>query len=223
MLKWLTWVLFNTNTQIWKSVIDVLSVTLSSLAAAEQQITDREAQILVPNIVEQSGHNNLAIRDGMISILRQSLQVYPRVRILPMLLQGIASKNKRSATCAMKAIGDALDRQVALQLAKAQKDMSVVLRMLEDKDTELKKAAVHVVASLSHLIEAEVFARICKSLSKDTVGVVRAAAARLPQEGHASAGAMGQEVSSLEISQLSTGAAEGPRLRPATPERRTGA
>jgi len=222
ILKWLTWTLFNPNTQIWKLVLDVLNSMLSSLAAGEQQLTDREAQILLPNIVERSGHNNLAIRDGMTSVLRQSLQVYPRVRILPILLHGLTSKSKRSAACAMRAIGDALDRQVAHQLAKAQKDVSVILRMLEDKDAELRKGAVHVVASLSILLEADAFARICKSLSKDTMGVVRAAAARLPHEGQ---GAMSQyqDASCLDISHMPfSGAVEGPsRLRPGTPPRRT--
>jgi len=57
VLKWLTWTLTNPNTQIWKLTLDILNGLLHGMATSEYQLTDREAQILIPNIVERSGHN----------------------------------------------------------------------------------------------------------------------------------------------------------------------
>jgi len=180
VLKWLTWTLFNTNTQVWKLTLDVLGCILESLSALGVQLTDREAQILVPNLVEKSGHNNQTIRESMMLLLGRSLEVYPLTKSLPMLLQGLTSKNKRSAGCVLRTLGSALDRQGTSQLVRSHKDITLIMKMLEDKDLELRKAAVHVVASLSQHVEDETFARITKGLSAAMVQAVRAAVARLP-------------------------------------------
>jgi len=188
VLKWLTWVLFTTNTQTWKQALEVLNSLLGSIAATEGgQLTEREAHILVPNIVERSGHNNLAIRESMMLVLSQSMQVYSRLKMLPMLLHGLASKNKRSATCTLHTLAEGCDRQVAYQTLRSQKDVLVIVRMLDDKDMELRKAAVHFVALLSIHAEGDAFAKSCgRHLAKDTQTVVKTAAARLRPEGEAS-------------------------------------
>merc|ERR1719336_1702391 len=77
ILKWLMWMLFNTNTQIWKHVLDILNVLLDRLVGADIQLTEREAQILVPNVLEKSGHNITSIRESMMSILKQLPSVCP--------------------------------------------------------------------------------------------------------------------------------------------------
>ena len=135
--------------QVWKLVLDVLTTLLQNLERAlecrwtftstrhtaestslfsswiadmpgmDVQLTDRETQILVPNIVERSGHNILVIRESMQELLRpellpmkqpvlsanfHSLAIRPRRicasvasrgRVLPMLLHGLTSKSKR--------------------------------------------------------------------------------------------------------------------------------
>jgi len=180
VLKWLTWMLFNTNTQVWKLVLEVLGGLLDRLVAAEVVLTDREAQILAMNVLERSGHNIVSVRENMMSILRQTLLVHPRLKLLPLILLALASKNKRSAACAMRLLGDALDRQVAATLARSQKDLGVVLKMVDEKDPDVRKAAIHVVASLSQHLDSDAFSRIVQSMPKSTQPIVRSAAARLP-------------------------------------------
>lgn len=179
ILKWLTWMLFNTNTQIWKHVLDILNVLLDRLVAADIQLTERESQILVPNLLEKSGHNITSIRESMMSILRQLPSVCPRMRIFPLLLHGLSSKNKRSVACTLRILGDVLDRQSASLLIRSNKDIGVVLKLLDERDTDVRHVAVHVIASLSHYVGSEAFAKICKGLPACTQQTVRSAAARL--------------------------------------------
>jgi len=208
VLKWLTWILFNSNTQVWKLVLEVLSALLHNLAAAEMQLTEREQQILVPNIVERSGHNISAIRETMSSILRQCILVCPRLRILPMLLHGLTSKSKRSACCSLKAIGDALDRPTAVALLRSQKDLALVLKMTEDKDAEIRKAAVHVAALFSLHLEEEAFSRLCRGLPAAAKGPVRAAVAKLTSADAATLPAP----KSAQPSSLNTSVSESPAV-----------
>ena len=83
----------------------------------------------------------------------------PRLRMLPMLLNGLSSKSKRSAACAMRAIGDLLDRQTALALLRSQKDLAQVLNHTVDKDPELRRSAVHTTALLSLHLDDDVFGK----------------------------------------------------------------
>merc|ERR1719424_633338 len=130
-----------------------------------------------------------------------------------MLLHGLASKNKRSANCALRAMADGFDRQVAFQLLRAQKDVSIIVKMLDDKDLELRKAALNIVALLSQYADSTAFERGCgRHLSKDMQLVVKTAAARLPPVASA-----GEEASCLDVSHLSEVSVQANAVRQAAP------
>ena len=47
--------------------------SIADMPGMDVQLTDRETQILVPNIVERSGHNILVIRESMQELLRPEI------------------------------------------------------------------------------------------------------------------------------------------------------
>lgn len=179
LLKWLTWMLTNANTKVWKLVLDVLTTLLQNLERMDVQLTDRETQILVPNIVERSGHNILVIRESMQELLRTCACVASRGRVLPMLLHGLTSKSKRSAACCMRAIGDILDRGTTLALLRSQKDLGLVLKLTVDKDADVRRSAVHTVSLFSLYVDDDVFIKVCRGLPPLAKGPVQTAAVRL--------------------------------------------
>lgn len=182
VLKWLTWMLWHANTKVWKSMLDVLLALLRNLEGLDVPLTDRETQILVPNIVERSGHNILAIRELMQEVLRLCGVLAPRARMLPMLLNGLSSKSKRSAACSMKAIGDMLERQSTLSLLRSQKDLGLVLKLTADKDPEVRRSAVQTVALLSLHLDDDVFIKVSRGLPPLAKGPVQQAAMSLQEE-----------------------------------------
>jgi len=179
VLKWVTWLLFNTNTQIWKACLELLAGLADGMATASVELTDREASILIPSLIERSGHNMPTIRESMVLILRQYLSAYSNIKALPMLLHGLASKNKRSAGCALRCIGDVVDRHVASALTRAPKDLAMIARFLDDKDADNRRAAQQLFASLSPHVETDVFNKILGTLPGSIQSVIRAAATRL--------------------------------------------
>jgi len=179
LLKWLTWMIFTANTQVWKAILEVLSCTLKQMEAVGLPLTDREAQILMPNILERSGHNIAAVREGMEALIRQTLAVHPKAKLLPILMQGLLSKNKRSVACAMRGIGEAVDKNVAATLARSQKDLASILKLVDEKDADVKKAATNTVATLSLFMDNATFGRIIKGLPPNLQQVVRSAAAKM--------------------------------------------
>jgi len=179
LLKWLTWMLLNTNTQVWRLTLEVFSCLLELLASEGIQLSDREAQILLPNILERSGHNMPALREFMEGILRRSLPLYPRLKILPMVLHAKSSKNKRSAAIALRFLAEMLDRQIGPVLAKSQKELSIISKLMDDKDGEVRRAALHAVACLSQHVDSEVFERVLAVLPKLLQTTVRSAASRM--------------------------------------------
>mmetsp|Transcript_69081 Transcript_69081/g.133358 ORF Transcript_69081/g.133358 Transcript_69081/m.133358 type:complete len:919 (-) Transcript_69081:43-2799(-) len=180
LLKWLTWMLLNTNTQVWRLTLEVLSSLLERLASEDGiQLSDREAQILMPNILERSGHNMPALREFMQGILKRSLPLYPRLKMLPMVLHGTLSKNKRSAAVALRFLAEMLDRPIAAVLVKSQKDLGIISKLMDDKDGDVRRTALHAVACLSQHVDAEVFERMLTALPKLLQTTVRAAASRM--------------------------------------------
>eukprot|EP00930_Biecheleria_cincta_P087282 TRINITY_DN7652_c0_g3_i1.p1 TRINITY_DN7652_c0_g3~~TRINITY_DN7652_c0_g3_i1.p1 ORF type:complete len:1591 (-),score=303.38 TRINITY_DN7652_c0_g3_i1:114-4736(-) len=202
LLKWLVWMLFNTNTQVWKLLLEVFEILLQNLADAQIQLTDRETQILVPNLVERSGHSIPLIRETMVSLLRSCSLVCPRTRLWPMLLHGLTSKSKRSAACSMRAICYVLDRPTVMGLLRSQKDLALILKTTEDKDADLKHATIQTVAEMSLHVDEDGFNQICRSLSGATKNAIKAAASKLTpaceqQEGKAAlATSLGMNVES---------------------------
>jgi len=184
VLKWLTWMLTNANTKVWKLVLDALLTLLENLARVEVQLTDREIQILVPNIVERSGHNIQVIRESMQELLRLCAGVAPRGRLLPMLLHGLSSKSKRTAASSMRVLGDLLDRGTILTLLRSQKDLGLVLKMTVDKDADVRRAAVNTVSLFSLYLDDDVFTKVCRGLPPLAKGPVQTAAYRVgaPEE-----------------------------------------
>lgn len=176
VIKWITWMLFNTNTQVWKGCLDVLGALLRGLTSTGSELTDREASVLIPNMIERSGHNMQAIRESMMGLLRQLHGVYPRIKMLPMLIHGLTSKNKRSAACCLRCLGD-MDRHTALALSRS-KDLTLVIRFLDDKDAESRRSSQQVLVSLSHYVDCETFNRVIHSLPKSVQQSIRVAASR---------------------------------------------
>lgn len=178
-LKWLTWMLLNTNTQVWRLTMEVISCLLERLASEGVQLSEREVQILLPNILERSGHNMPALREFMEGILKRSLPLYPRLKMLPMVLHATLSKNKRSAVVALRFLAEMLDRQIAAVLAKSQKEPSVLSKLMDDKDGDVRRTALHAVACLSQYLDGEVFERMLSAFPKLLQTPVRAAASRM--------------------------------------------
>eukprot|EP00929_Paragymnodinium_shiwhaense_P046934 TRINITY_DN23854_c0_g2_i2.p1 TRINITY_DN23854_c0_g2~~TRINITY_DN23854_c0_g2_i2.p1 ORF type:complete len:1766 (+),score=482.27 TRINITY_DN23854_c0_g2_i2:61-5298(+) len=211
MLKWLTWMLFNTNTQIWKQVIEILGGIFSGLAGLGMQLTDREAQILLPNLLEKAGHNIASIRESMCDLLRAALTVYNGLKALPMVIHGLTSKNKRNVACGLRGIGGAMDRQVAAALQRSQKDMRALMGLTSDKDAEVRKLAGQVLATFAMHADPHFWDRMFKTLPTTAQTVVR------------NSTPMVQPTTRPPVPQLAQSAPQAPAAAPMTPGRAGGA
>ncbi len=62
----------------------------------EYVLTDHEASVLLPHLVERLGHNNTSMRSLMREVLREIHLVYDPKKTFAWLVQGLFSANKRS-------------------------------------------------------------------------------------------------------------------------------
>merc|ERR1719215_1395731 len=102
LLKWLTWMMFSTNTQVWKAVLDVFQCLVDHLVEQEFQLTDREVQITLPNLLDKSGHSQAVIRDSLATLIESTLPLFLSYKVSPIVVQAMASKNKKSASFAVR-------------------------------------------------------------------------------------------------------------------------
>mmetsp|Transcript_68772 Transcript_68772/g.128310 ORF Transcript_68772/g.128310 Transcript_68772/m.128310 type:complete len:1474 (+) Transcript_68772:58-4479(+) len=169
VLKWLTWLLSNQNVQLWKGALDTLGMLLQGLQTDGLELTEREAQILVPVLAERSGHGMTGLRETMVALLGLLPTVYAPSRLVPLLLQGLSSQNRRSVQCTLRALADVLDQQAAVVLSRSQKDFLAIVKLAEDKDPDMRKHATHLLTVVSTHIGTEAFQRLCTSAPRSAV------------------------------------------------------
>jgi len=179
VLKWLTLMFASTSVQVWRTTQEAITTLFEGLSSSYYELTEREALVLVPILIERSGHNMESLREGMVVVLQQLPRVFPHMKLLPLLLNGLCSRSRRSVMCTLRALTACMDAQVATALARSQKDITFLINLNNDKDTDVRAHAAHCFASMSQYLDPECFHRLSKLLSKPALQAVQAIQAKL--------------------------------------------
>ena len=145
--RWIYMRLFDTNTQVVKAVLEVASALLAAYAAANAQLQDNVATILIPILCERLGHNNTAIRTQVRQVIEQSYPVQVPSRYMTFLSQGLASKNTRTRTECLETLTSAI-RDLSAPPPPI-KDLKTAAKLAGHSDTSLRNAAVGLFTELN--------------------------------------------------------------------------
>jgi cytoskeleton-associated protein 5 len=96
ILSWAIMILCEANTQSSVKVLSMLKEFLSSLRNEGYHLSEMEASILLPGVIEKSGSNQDYIRSSYREVLRSSTRVFNATRVLDYVVQGLGSKNSRT-------------------------------------------------------------------------------------------------------------------------------
>jgi cytoskeleton-associated protein 5 len=86
-------------------VIDFLFDLVDALRNDEYSLTDYEASILIPCLVEKSGHNIEKVREKIRELTRLLCHIYPPSKVFAYVVEGLRSKNNRTRVECVDAIG----------------------------------------------------------------------------------------------------------------------
>lgn len=96
LLKWIVIRMFESQAAIVARVQDLLDALFVMLQSSDYALSDYEANILLPQLVDRLGNPKERFRKGFRSVIRSVCHVYPASKLVPHLMGGLRSKNTRT-------------------------------------------------------------------------------------------------------------------------------
>ena len=116
---------------------------LAALVARGHALSEYEAAVFLPAVVERAGHNQDRLRALHRDVLRLACGVYPAARVADHLAQGLGSKSNRTKIECCEELAAIIDREgTAPILASRAKPMAAVAALLKERDGATRTAAL---------------------------------------------------------------------------------
>ncbi|RZC65417.1 hypothetical protein C5167_009104 [Papaver somniferum] len=145
LLKWFVLRFCESNTTCLLKVLEFLPELFDALKDEGYHLTESEAAIFLPCLMEKSGHNIAQVREKMRELTKQIASLYSASKLFPYILEGLRSKNNRSRIECVDLIGFLMDAHSA-EISGQLKSLQLVAALTSERDGELRKAALNTMA-----------------------------------------------------------------------------
>ncbi|XP_042026469.1 protein MOR1-like isoform X1 [Salvia splendens] len=145
LLKWFVLRFCESNTSCLLKVLEFLPELLDLLRNEGYTMTEAEATIFLPCLVEKSGHNIEKVREKMRELMKQVIQTYSAAKTFPYILEGLRSRNNRTRIESADHVGFLLDNYGA-EISSQLKSLQIVASLTAERDGDTRKAALNTLA-----------------------------------------------------------------------------
>lgn len=136
------------NTSSLLRVLDWLSALFEALRVAGYRLREEEAVLLLPIVLEKSGHNLPAVRERFRKLMRAACGLYPVSKFVAFLGSGLSSKNNRSRVECLEELAAIIDRHgVEVAERAGAKVLPGVVPLVTERDATLRKSALEVLCA----------------------------------------------------------------------------
>ncbi|KAG8078290.1 hypothetical protein GUJ93_ZPchr0007g5646 [Zizania palustris] len=146
LLRWFVLRFCESNTTCLLKVLDFLPELFDVLKDQSYMLTEAEAAIFLPCLVEKSGHNIEKVREKMGELIKQMANIYSLPKLLPYVLEGLRSKNNRTRIECVDIIGYFIDHH-GTEVSGLLKNLPSVAALTAERDGEIRKAALNTLAT----------------------------------------------------------------------------
>ncbi|KAL6853776.1 hypothetical protein ACP4OV_019805 [Aristida adscensionis] len=146
LLRWFVLRFCESNTTCLLKVLDFLPELFDLLKDQSYMLTEAEAAIFLPCLVEKSGHNIEKVREKMGELIKQMVNIYSLPKLLPYVLEGLRSKNNRTRIECVDIIGYFIDHH-GTEVSGLMKNLPSVAALTAERDGEIRKAALNTLAT----------------------------------------------------------------------------
>ncbi|XP_075482197.1 protein MOR1 isoform X2 [Primulina tabacum] len=145
LLKWFVMRFCESNTSCLLKVLEFLPELLDMLKNEGYTMTEAEAAIFLPCLVEKSGHNIEKVREKMRELMKQMIHMYSATKTFPYVLEGLRSRNNRTRIECADLVGFLLDNYGA-EISGQLKSLQIVASLTAERDGDARKAALNTLA-----------------------------------------------------------------------------
>ncbi|GAX77872.1 hypothetical protein CEUSTIGMA_g5314.t1 [Chlamydomonas eustigma] len=144
ILRWCVLRIVESNTQSLMKTLELLKAILEAMAQAGARLTEFEAKLLLPALVEKSGHNQDKVRAEHRELMRKAAAVYGSTKIVLFIKDGMDSKNNKTKVVCVEEIGSMIDAEgpILYRLNRQVDILGCVARLVTERDNALRQAVL---------------------------------------------------------------------------------
>ena len=158
ILQWIVVILCEQNTQSSLKALDLLRLVLEHLADDGYRLSDMEACILLPAVIEKSGQNQDYLRSAYRTILVLSASVYNPAKVVDLVVLGLGTKNSRSKVECCSALVEIVQQNGGRCILSAKNRPVVALsQLVGERDPALRSAAVAALEAIRQGVDHDQF------------------------------------------------------------------
>lgn len=175
LLRWLVLRISeaSVNTQVLNRVLDVFLSAMHAASDLDYKLAEQEAAILLPALVEKSGHNIESVREKFRSISRAIPTVYLASKFVGYLTAGLVeTKSSRTRAECLDEIARLIEHHGLLVCLREDKTLQEVFKLVETRDMSLRNCALNCLASAYKVAGENVWKRIGRVSNEQTKDVV---------------------------------------------------
>ncbi|XP_061975095.1 protein MOR1-like isoform X2 [Populus nigra] len=146
LLRWFVLQFCKSNTTCLLKVLEFLPDLFDRLRDEAYTLSESEAAIFLPCLIEKLGHNIEKVREKMRELTKQIVQAYSAAKSFPYILEGLRSKNNRTRIECADLVGFLIDHHGA-EISGQLKSLQIVASLTAERDGETRKAALNTLAT----------------------------------------------------------------------------
>jgi len=163
LLRWLMLCISEAspNTQVLTRVLDVVISTLNAANSAMYKLTEQEAALLIPVLVEKSGHSMDAVREKFQAVFRSIPAVYLPSKFVGFLTTGMTqTKSSRTRAECLDEITRLIERHGLQVCSREDKTLHEVVKLADTRDISQRNYALNCLASAYKVSGEDVWRRV---------------------------------------------------------------
>ncbi|OWM77497.1 hypothetical protein CDL15_Pgr016894 [Punica granatum] len=161
LLRWFVLRFCESNTTCLLKVLEFLPELFNRLRDEGYSLTESEAAIFLPCLIEKSGHNIEKVREKMRELMKQIVHTYSAAKTFPYILEGLRSKNNRTRIECVDLVGYLIDHHGA-EISGQLKSLQTVASLTAERDGEIRKAALNTLATGYKLLGEDIWRYVGK-------------------------------------------------------------
>eukprot|EP00889_Picochlorum_renovo_P005430 jgi/Picre1/32460/NNA_007806.t1 len=149
------------------------------LCDSNTRLSDMEAHLLLPGVIEKSGQNQDYLRTSYRNVIVQTSSVYNPAKVVDYIVQGLNSKNSRSKTECCKALCEIVERHGGKCIVTAKQ--SPVLSLSEfamERDAALRLSAMKALEAIQDALGNDTFLALLSKCEEKNMDVIQSKLAR---------------------------------------------
>jgi len=163
------------NTSVLLAVLELLKSLMDLCVANTYYLSESEATVILPVLLDQIGSNNEGIRTQIRDVVKKTTQVYPASKIFSFAIDAAhGTRNQRSRAEVLTEMAGLVDRLGLDQVCVPSKALPMIAAFIGERDSLVRNAACDCIAAAYSSIGEKIWKYVDKKLEPKDKDILEA-------------------------------------------------